>query len=94
MQTQYEQGLVEQYLKQVDGWATRAEMGENVEVVEAGVQETIKIALEHFAIVKTSDPAANRARFKVELELRVDVCLPGQPKRKKTIQHAISRLAG
>lgn len=88
----YEQGLIEQYLKKIDGLATRAEMGESVEVVEAGVQETIKKALEHFAIVKTSDPAANRARFKVELGLRVDICHPSQPKRKKAIEYALSLL--
>ena len=68
-------------------------MGESVEVVEAGIQETIKEALEHFAIVKTSDLAANRTGFKSQLGLRVDVCHASQPKRKRAIEYAISLLA-
>jgi hypothetical protein len=85
--------LVQHWVNEVLKCATRAETGHSIATLQTDMQAIIKGALDAFDIKKTSDSAANRARFKSLLKLSADTCHPSQPARKKAIEDAILLLS-
>ena len=87
MQAKHEEGLINPYVHKIQALAVKAVDGENVKTrVEAAVKE----ALEHFAVVKSSSPAANVAAFKGRLKIMAEVTPANQPEYEKTLEYAAS----
>jgi len=83
----HEEGLVDQYIREIRALGVRAETGANV---QADVRAVVAKACEHFRVVKTSSPQANLAAFKSKLKAasdRADSLLSGY---KRTLKQAAS----
>ena len=83
----YEEGLISQYVYEIQALGVRAEAGEDV---KAAVEAVVKKAVEHFRIVKSSDPQANLSAFKGRLGITAEVAHSSQPAFKRTLQYAAS----
>lgn len=81
----HEEGLIKQYVHEIQALGVRAETGEDV---TAAVNAVITKAVEHFRIVKSSDPQANLSAFKHRLAIAADIAHSAQPSFKHTLQHA------
>ena len=83
----HEEGLITQYVKQVEALAARAEAGSDV---TTEVEAVVAKACEHFRIVKTSDAQANLAAFRGRLKITAEVVHASQRKYKETLNYAAS----
>lgn len=83
--SEYEEGLIGQYVDQVQALAVRAEANEDV---TAKVETVVANAVEHFRVVKSSDLQANLSAFKGRLSIASEVAHSSQPKFKETLQYA------
>jgi hypothetical protein len=81
----YEEGLITQYVHQIQALGVRAEAGEDV---ISAIDAVVTKAVEHFRIVKSSDPQANLSAFKGRLKITADVTHSSQLAFKRTLQHA------
>jgi hypothetical protein len=85
--SEHEQGLIIQYVHEIQALGVRAEAGEDV---LAAVEAVVAKAVEHFRIVKSSDPQANLSAFKGRLGITAEVAHSSQPAFKRTLQYAAS----
>ena len=83
----HEEGLIGQYVSEIQALGIRAEAGENV---QAAVEAAVAKACDHFRVVKTSDPQANLIAFKSKLKLTGERAYSSQPGYKRTLEHAAS----
>jgi len=81
----HEEGLIEQYVHEIRAQAVRAERGEDV---VTAVQAVLDRAVEHFRLVKSSDPQANLLAFKSKLKLTAELAHASQPNFKKSLEYA------
>jgi hypothetical protein len=83
----HEEGLISQYVYEIQALGVRAEAGEDF---KAAVEAVVKKATEHFRIIKSSDPQANLSAFKGRLGIIAGADHPSQPAFKRTMQYAAS----
>jgi hypothetical protein len=83
----HEEGLIIQYVHEIQVLGVRAEAGEDV---NAAVEAVVKKAVEHFRIVESSDPQANLSTFKGRLGITAEVEHSSQLVFKRTLQYAVS----
>jgi hypothetical protein len=83
----HEEGLIIQYVHEIQALGVRAEAGEDV---NAAVEAVVKKAVEHFRIVGSSDPQANLSAFKGRLGITAEVEHSAQPAFKRTLHYAVS----
>ncbi|MBO9881221.1 hypothetical protein [Xanthomonas sp. D-109] len=81
----HEEGLITQYVHQIQALGARAEAGEDV---ISAIDAVVKKAIEHFRTVKSSDSQANLSAFKGKLAITAEVAHSSQPALKRTLQHA------
>jgi hypothetical protein len=85
MQNNYDEGLINQYISQIEALAFKAQEGKDV---EADIKAVLEKASTHFLIVKTSDSNANLARFKARLKLNAEIVHESQLKYKTALNLA------
>ena len=81
----HEEGLIRQYVDAIKALGVRAESGEDV---NAAITSKVNEAVDHFRIIKSSDPLANLLAFKGRLKLTAEATHPSQPAFKQTLRHA------
>lgn len=81
----HEEGLITQYVHEIQALGVRAEAGEDV---ISSIDAVVTRAVEHFRIVKSSGPQANLSAFKGRLAIVAEVTHSSQPAFKRTLQHA------
>lgn len=81
----HEEGLITQYVHEIQALGVRAETGEDV---ISSIDAVVTKAVENFRIVKSSDPQANLSAFKGRLAIAANVTDSSQPAVKRTLQHA------
>ncbi|MGE7816531.1 hypothetical protein ACQKMW_24385 [Pseudomonas sivasensis] len=87
MMANIDEGLIQQHVGEIQALSVKALDGEDVKV---RVQDAISQAIEHFNIVKGSDPKANVARYRGRLKLHADLAHASQPAAKETFLYAVS----
>lgn len=81
----HEEGLIQQYVHAIQALGVRAESGEDV---TAAIASKVKEAVDHFRIVKSSDPLANLLAFKGRLKIVAEATHSSQPSFKETLRQA------
>lgn len=81
----HEDGLIQQYVDAIQALGVRAESGEDV---TAPIASKVQEAVDHFRIVKSSDPQANLLAFKYRLKAVAEVTHSSQPRFKETLKQA------
>lgn len=87
----YEEGLIQQYVSELRACAVRAENGENV---LSAVDAVLEKAVEHFRFVKSSDPQANLLAFKSRIKLTAELTHPSQPEYRAALEYAYKYCPG
>jgi hypothetical protein len=83
----HEEGLIIQYVHEIQSLGVQTEEGEDVLVA---VEDVVAKAVEHFRIVKSSDPQSNLSAFQGRLEMISKNYFSSQPAFKRTLQYAAS----
>lgn len=87
MMANVEQGLIQQYVSEIQALTVKAYHGEDVKV---RVQDSVGRAVEHFKIVVGSDAKANVAAYRGRLKLSADLTHESQPAVRETLLYAVS----
>ena len=83
----HEEGLISQYVHEIQALGVLAEAGEDVLALTEAV---VVKAVEHFRIIKSSDPQANLLAFKAKLAVVANAAHSSQPAFKRTLEHAVA----
>lgn len=83
----HDEGLITQYVHKVQALGVHAEAGE---AVQAETRAVVTEAIEHFRIVKSSDPQANLLAFRGRLRIIAEASHSSQPAFKRTLEYAAS----
>ncbi|TWR52502.1 hypothetical protein FIV41_25785 [Pseudomonas marginalis] len=87
MMANVEEGLVQQYVSEIQALTVKAYHGEDV---KTRVQDSVAQAVAHFNIIVGSDPKANVAAYRGRLKLYADLTHESQPAVRETLLYAAS----
>lgn len=87
MMANIEEGLIRQYVDEIQALSVKAYGGEDVKV---RVQDSVGRAVEHFKIVVGSDAKANVAAYRGRLKFYCDTVHESQQAVRETLLYAVS----